>query len=1188
MFLKRLESIGFKSFAQRINIEFVKGVTAVVGPNGSGKSNVSDAIRWVLGEQSVRSLRGEKMEDIIFQGSESRKPLNVAEVNLTLDNSEQTLPLDYQEISIMRRVYRSGESEFFINKQACRLKDIVDLFMGSGLGKEAFSIISQGKVEEILSSKAEERRVIFEEAAGVLKYKQRKRKSEFKLAETEENLYRVDDIIYEIEKQINPLQHQSEIAETYLELIEELKEKEISLLVTQIEEIYSNWEALLKQIENEKLNEIKQTTAIQREEAELEKGRIEIDELDKILEKLQVQLLKATTELEQYEGKKQVYIEREIHVKANKEKLQAEINNKEEAIKKQKKQLNDETEQLVALRETRKSTLKKIEDLNCKLSTTKETIKDEIEHLKSIYIEKLNEQAALRNEKQSIKLQIQQLISKKNKHSQENEQVKSQQKELEKTKNKVVNSMNKLEELLNEKQTEIDNVNIELKKKRIRVEKDQTKLYQDYQQIEKMKSRQEMLEELKEEFHGFFLGVKAILKARDQGVLKGIHGAIIELIDIPKELLTAIETVLGGQAQHIVVTNEQVARNAISYLRKTNNGRATFIPLDTIQPRGLPTHVLNTIESHDGYVGIAADMVKVDVHYNSIINYSMGNVILAKTLKDANELASLSGRRFRIVSLEGDVVNPGGSMSGGAKQKRNSSIFTREKDLQEVTEKRIEFERRAEEFLLDVNKQKETIVRQESEYQNLEDEVQKLQDKLQVERETATEHSMLFKSMTADIKLYQREQQQFNEDKTDYKQRSELLTKQLTNIETNLVEIQNKIDLLTKQENEFKDSEKIDEKQLHALQINLAEQDERIKYQQEKSQNIKAHLETETEQHQINADELSKLLDIEQMKESENDINDKIEQYTNNKEKFSRSIENKRSERQNKIQRISDRELELKQQQKQQQVFVTTLQQKEVAANRYDVELENRLSKLQTDYEITFERAKKLYRKNEEQDNAMNVVKDIKKQITMLGTVNLGAIDEYKRLSERYTFLTEQKKDLVEAKQTLYTAIAEMDGEMKRLFDETFNQIKREFTIVFKELFGGGYAELKLTDPSDLLNTGVDIIAQPPGKKLQQLGLLSGGERALTAIALLFSILRVRPVPFCVLDEVEAALDESNVVRFAKYVRSHSSDTQFIVITHRKATMEEADVLYGVTMQEPGVSRLVSVRLEETNELIEP
>lgn len=1186
MYLKRLESVGFKSFAERINVEFVPGVTAVVGPNGSGKSNITDAMRWVLGEQSAKSLRGSKMEDIIFQGSDTRKPLNVAEVTLVLDNSDHALPLDFDEVSVTRRVYRSGDSEFYINKQSCRLKDIVDLFLDSGLGKEAFSIISQGKVEEILSSKAEERRTIFEEAAGVLKYKQRKKKAEYKLAETQENLNRVEDIIYEIESQLEPLKAQAETAKEYLHQKELLKNHEISLLITEIELLHDEWQAILKEIESEKMAEIELKTGIQKKEAALASERQEIDRIDDKINELQERLLITTQQLEQYEGKKQVFHERIKHHTENKEKLVADKEEAERRIFILESELKEEEIKLQSLIEARQKTKQVVEELRRKLTTDKESLAEQIEDLKSEYIEFLNQQAAKRNEKQSIAQQLQQITGKKDIQEEKFHDLLKQREIYTKNLDEATKTLQTIEANYREKDESIRNLKLDIEKRRKQYQESQTKLFQGYQLIEKLKSKKEMLEEMKEDFQGFFQGVKAVLRAREEGKLSSIHGAVIELIDVPKEYITAIETVLGGQAQHIVVENDETARQAINWLKKTNGGRATFLPLGSIQPRFIPSDVLSQIESHPGYVGIAGKLVNTNSAFQKSVDHLMGHVVIAKTLKDANEIARITLRRYRVVTLDGDVVHPGGSMSGGAQKKTNQSLFTREKDLAELTEKLADYEAKAVDFEKQVHVQKHKIAELEIALQNLEDTLSDDQFQLQEARAAHKELELKLASLKDSLSIYDQDKEQYHLDMKTLEDRDSQLNDELNQIEEQLQKLNAQIDLLAKEEVEFKENQDLLQQDFHKYQVQLAEQEERVKYQQENQSKLQEQLNEIKQRQRTLEDELDELVQLSESHETEEEISEKVMEKSNEKTTITESIQELRSERMERTKRLQDDERELKEENKNHQALLEKLQKKEVKANRIDVELENRLTVLQTEYIITFEKAKQDYDKVENIEEAKNEVKAIKLKIERLGNVNLGAIDEYERISERYTFLSEQRDDLVQAKQTLFSAIKEMDEEMEHLFSSTFSQIKEEFAIVFKELFGGGHAELKLTDPSNILETGVDIIAQPPGKKLQNLGLLSGGERALTAIALLFAILRVRPVPFCVLDEVEAALDEANVVRFAKYVKQYSENTQFIVITHRQGTMENADVLYGVTMQESGVSRLVSVRLEETKELM--
>lgn len=1186
MYLKRLESVGFKSFAERISVDFVPGVTAVVGPNGSGKSNITDAIRWVLGEQSAKTLRGSKMEDIIFQGSDSRKPLNVAEVTLVLDNQNHSLPLDYDEVSVTRRVYRSGDSEFYINKQSCRLKDIIDLFMDSGLGRDAFSIISQGKVEEILSSKAEERRTIFEEAAGVLKYKQRKKKAEYKLAETQENLNRVEDIIYEIEQQKEPLWEQAEKAKNYMKLKEELKQEEISLLITEIEKLHNEWKALLDIINEKKNEEIKMKTFIRQKESQIEKQRLQINKLDKEIENKQDELLQTSELLEKYEGKKQLFNERSKHFDENKQKLERLKEETAESIRNLEKELLEEQGKLTNLSDSRKKAKQQIQQLQEKLAISEESISDQIEGLKSDYIEFLNKQAAIRNEKQSIKQQKQQIFGRKDRQASRFKDSLRQREELSLKKEETEAKLIQQEKLWTTIQEETTDIKSKLEKERNLFQESQTKLYQGYQYIEKLKSQKEMLEEMKEDFQGFFQGVKAILKAREQKQLENIHGAVIELIDVPKNYITAIETVLGGQAQHIVVQHDLAARNAIQWLKQTNNGRATFLPLESIQERFITNDVLLQINKHPGFIGVAANLVQVESLYRKAVNHLMGHVIISKTLKDANEIARMIGRRFRVVTLDGDVVNPGGSMSGGALKKTNQSLFSRDKDIKELNEKINQFQQKITLFEQKLANQKEKISDLENQFKTNEESLVQEQQSLQKLQSYCKELELKLDSLNNNLSIYDQDHKQYIHESERLEKRDKELTKKLHDIKQELEEIQKKMDQLSEEETQLRDSKEVMQQELHQCQISLAEQEERIKNQKEKVKSVETRITESNNLLRSYKKDLDNLYEMAYIEETEEEIDQKLELNRKKKEGLTNLIQERRLQRAQLTQIIQDEEKELKEENKRHQTFAQEIQQKEVQANRLDVDLENRLNHLQTEYTITFEKASQLYEKVTDVTESKALVTDLKARIERLGTVNLGAIDEYDRISERYEFLSGQRNDLVEAKETLYSVISEMDEEMIKRFDDTFSKIKEEFAVVFQQLFGGGHAELKLTDPKHLLDTGVDIIAQPPGKKLQNLGLLSGGERSLTAIALLFAILRVRPVPFCILDEVEAALDEANVTRFAKYIKLYSENTQFIVITHRKGTMEEADVLYGVTMQESGVSRLVSVRLEDTKELI--
>ncbi|NQD65894.1 chromosome segregation protein SMC [Bacillus haikouensis] len=1187
MFLKQLEVMGFKSFAERISVEFVPGVTAVVGPNGSGKSNIIDAIRWVLGEQSAKSLRGSKMEDVIFAGSDSRKALNIAEVTLVLDNEDGALPIDYSEISVTRRVYRSGDSEYLLNKQTCRLKDIIELFMDSGLGKEAFSIISQGKVEEILNSKPEERRTIFEEAAGVLKYKSRKKKAESKLFETQENLNRVNDILHELEGQVEPLKIQASMAKDYLEKKEELEKFEVALTVYDIEDLHKQWEKLSLDFEQHGREELSLSSLVQKKESILAQTRDKIAALDESVTDLQEVLLSTSEELEKLEGRKQVLIERKKNSSTNETQLKQTIDETTARLA----QLSSEKDILqkdYQVIETDVTALK--QELSAKQSQFmhySENIEEIIESYKSDYIEKLNQQAAAKNEIQYLQQQLEQQSSRSGRLEAENEKYVQQRDDLQKNHKELSTKLQQQKEeigghihLYREEQKQLETV-------RNKYEKQEKMLYQAFQYLQQAKSRKEMLEEMEDDYSGFFQGVKEVLKARDT-VLTGIEGAVAELVNVPKQYETAMETALAASMQHIVVAAEEDGRKAIAYLKKNQYGRATFLPMNVMKGKSIPATQLSMLKGHHSFVGVGSELISYNPRYGMIMSNLLGNVLITKDLKGANEIAKMIQYRYRLVTLEGDVVNPGGSMSGGTVKQKKNSLLSRKGELEEMKEKLSAMENQTEQLQIQVKSLKEESAFRERKLEEMRVSGERLRIREQELLSQLRENELSRQNMDERLSLYDLEKKDFTSIKEKHDIRSEELKELLDKIKLEIDDLDKKIEELTLQKNSERTSKDALSDEISDMKASLAARNEQLVNTRKQLQRLKENrAETEKRVETLKDDLLWLQTEMKDNFSGEKQLVIQAEKCALQKSETTQLISVRRDERLKLQESVDDEELELKELKRQHKGLVTALKDEEVKINRLDVELENRLNHLREEYMLSFEAAKEDYPLTIEVDEARRKVKLVKLALEELGTVNIGAIDEYERVKERYEFLLEQKEDLTEAKDTLYTVINEMDSEMIRRFDQTFSAIQVEFEGVFKALFGGGRAELKLTDPSDLLNTGVDIVAQPPGKKLQNLGLMSGGERALTAIALLFSILKIRPVPFCILDEVEAALDEANVQRFSQYLKRFSDDTQFIVITHRKGTMEEAHVLYGVTMQESGVSKLVSVRLQETHELLE-
>lgn len=1186
MFLKRLDIVGFKSFAERTSIEFVPGVTAVVGPNGSGKSNISDGIRWVLGEQSAKSLRGSKMEDIIFSGSDTRKPLNFAELTLTLNNEDQHIAIDYSEVSVTRRVYRSGESEYYINKQSCRLKDIHELFMDSGLGREAYSIIGQGKIEEILSSKSEERRVIFEEAAGVLKYKTRKMKAERKLQETQDNLLRVEDILHELDSQIEPLKMQASIAKDYLLKKEELEKVEVGLLVYEIEELHTNWEQQKEKVQQLLTEQLQLSSQIKVEEVKIDEFRANMRALDDSINDLQELLLTASEQLEKNEGQKEVLKERKKNYYHTKEGLIKKRELLQEKKNLMEANLKSELQKEKAFKEQLALSKQKLEAETNVLTSLEDDIETELDRLKTDYIEVLNEQASIRNEIRYLEEQLRQRKLKSN-HLDDNNMSLLEQREA------LLIKEAHLHEKLSQKQTALEEhvrsfrkVSFELEQLGNDYQEKETLLYQAFAHLQQIKSRKEVLEEMQADFAGFFQGVKEVLKARDT-ILTGIEGAVAELLTVPKNVELAVETALGGAMQHIVVNTEQDGREAIQFLKQRKLGRATFLPMSVIKGRDLASFEKEKLESHSAFVGVAIDLIQFDAKYRPVISNLLGHVIIANDLEGANSIAKILNYKNRVVTLDGDVVNPGGSMSGGSIKQKGTPILGRQRELEELISKLSKLEEDTQKMEIKVKTLKNDRQKKEEFLNELRKQGELMRSEEQQLKGQVRELEIESKNLNERLSLYDKEKASYQLEVSEMEQKLQTLANKLT--ETTVVknELDEKVQNLT----EKKKTQQTSKEQLNnfitSLKVQVAKEEEQYRNQNERVQTVtkeKGNIEEEWRE----IDEQYWLLERE-MNDSnsgEDSLDELIEEKRLEKERTLQLIQERRKERLSFQTTHDDLEKEIKECKRKQRQLTDYLHTEEVKVNRLDVDLENRLEKLSSDYEISFEMAKAKYPLVMEAAAAKTRVKLIKLAIDELGTVNLGAIDEYTRVFERFTFLTEQKADLQEAKETLYRVIREMDEEMSTRFETTFMQIKSHFQVVFQQLFGGGKADLILSDPLNILTTGVDIVAQPPGKKLQHLALLSGGERALTAIALLFAILKVRPVPFCVLDEVEAALDEANVSRFAHFLKNFSKETQFIVVTHRKGTMEEADVLYGVTMQESGVSKLVSVRLEETSNLI--
>ncbi|TCS93118.1 chromosome segregation protein SMC [Hazenella coriacea] len=1184
MYLKRLEMSGFKSFANRTELEFVPGITAVVGPNGSGKSNVTDGIRWVLGEQSAKSLRGAKMEDVIFAGSDTRKPVGYCEVSMTFDNSERRLALDYAEVTVTRRVYRSGDSEYFLNKQLCRLKDIHELFMDTGIGKDAYSMIGQGKIDEILSTKSEDRRAIFEEAAGIVKYKTRKKEAEKKLDGTEQNLSRIHDLIHELDSQVQPLSEQAETAKKYKEFKDELQNIEIGLYVHKIETLHDQWQLATQEVKQLTEFQVSLSAELSTKEAELAQLKMQLNDHEQVWEEVQTGLLTVSGELEKAEGQREVRLERNRNRTLTKDQLKERLQQLEEErirLSEEAQQLDD---RLVVKRKELEQAEWELGLVQQKMSLAGDDESEQLAELTERVQGNVNQIVALRSEKQYVEEQCFQLDERLKSLQEKEQQFQQQQAEYSTQSKEIADKLQIVEEQLKEAAEQVRSI-AQQKQKLEEEEKNLFKQNRDAeQQLHRLRSQYELIREMEAEHQGFFQGVKEILTARDRGVshLQGIHGAVAQLIQVPEKYEAALETSLGGALQHLVVENEQVGRQGITYLKEKRLGRATFLPLDVLQGRYLPSAEREKLKQVPGFVGVGAELVKTDEKYRTLIQHLLGLVIVAETLEQANRIARQLNYRYRVVTLDGDVVNPGGSMSGGSRQKTKTNLLGRSRQLEELEAQLETAKQKWEEIgghLIQLEQRRkkleedwENVRRQGEERRMYEQELHGLERELQIKS----------KSVTDQKQQYQEELQQTHEKQQALRIHLQELHEQIGQRETEKYQMETLVEqsqarvkqqATTKEEATERMTEwKVQVARLNQETTNLTENQTRM--QQELIRLAQQKTSVEEELGALESQDESGQVELVSLEEQ-------IEKLRLNKEQQQQRLSEVRAHREQLLQQRDEQEQAVRQTQQALRKKETGLRDQEVRVNRLDVELNHLLQKLAEEYEISFERAQQVYDKPEEPAKAERRVRSLKSQISSLGEVNLGAIEEYQRLSERLEFLKTQEADLLEAKQTLYEIIERMESEMGKRFAENFELIRGEFQHVFVQMFGGGRADLHLSDPDNLLETGIEIVAQPPGKKLQNLTLLSGGERALAALALLFAVLCIKPVPFCVLDEVDAALDEANLTRFTRYMREFANKTQFIIITHRKHTMEGADVLYGITMQESGVSKLVSVSLEE-------
>ena len=1182
MYLKRLELQGFKSFADKTILELMPGITTVIGPNGSGKSNISDAIRWVLGEQSMKSLRGTKSLDIIFAGTQNRKSLGFAEASLVFDNSDGALPIEYTEVTVTRKIYRSGETGYYINKVPCRLKDVLELFMDTGIGKDGYSIIGQGKIDEILSNKSEDRRHIFEEAAGIVKYRTRKQESEKKLEHTKLNLLRINDILTEIEGNLEPLQMQADKAKKYLNLREELKSIEIGLFVYNIEKYKQDLEKVVQDIEIMQSQCNDEEGRLERVKILKEELKSSIDEITETIENMSNIGFESQKQIEQLNSDINVAKTRIANNNENNDRYLKEIEEQNAKIK----ELKDEIEQKEAKKDNLKQNKEKFEkELNEKQAeldklTEKLSSKElEIEGYKHTVEENTDKKYELQSEinaqninyqnfekrQAQIKQEMQSTISELDGTRLNKEDIAKQFNEIENKKNKAQNSLNEVSKQREEANQKIksfeSNINILSSEMRIK------------------ESRLKFLIETEKEKEGYIKSVKSLLKDCEniKELGKGMNGVLANIIEVPDDLQTAIEMCLGASLQNIVTETETDAKRLVEHLRKNNLGRASFLPISSV--RGKKLDKIKGNES--GVIGIASDLVKYNKKYEQIILNLLGRTVIVDNMDTAIKVAKQNGYTFRIVTTEGDLINPSGAITGGSVAKKTVNILGRGKEIEKLEKEIKNLKQKIEKLENDKQNYEESIEGILELSANLEKELQ------EIDITYATEKQKVI-SINENIEKLEKRLNRLKEEQANLEKQKEeaVSTKGDLQVEINKIVEQN--EELSKIITEFAELNKDDQKYIDDLnfditnlKISVSSFDESEASIQEIQERINQELEnahTSIENKNTQIEQIKK--DNEDLEKSIEETLQKIEEVKESVNSSSSKIEELKKERAQKSEKLSKQEDEITAKFKVIEDLKGQLVKLDVKKTKIEEDINGIINKMWEEYELTPNNAEQ-YQKPENVALTQRRVNSLRTEIRELGSVNVDSIEEYKNLKDRYDFMSEQRLDLENTMSKLRKVISDMTQIMKEQFKEKFKVINKNFGEVFAELFGGGKAELTLEDEENILECGIDITVQPPGKKLQNMMLLSGGEKAFTAIALLFAILKINPAPFCVLDEIEAALDDVNVFRYADYLKKFTDHTQFLVITHRKGTMEVADTVYGVTMEESGISKLLSMKLKQ-------
>lgn len=1180
MYLSRIEMTGFKSFADKTVIEFDRGMTAVVGPNGSGKSNLSEAIRWVLGEQSAKSLRGSKMEDVIFNGTQKRKPVNLARVTLVLNNEDRYLDLDYAEIAISRSFNRNGESQYAINKEPCRMKDIVDLLMDSGLGKNSFSIISQGQVERILLNKAEDRRAIFEEAAGVQKYQYRKLEAERKLEKSRDHLSRVKDILYELGLQMTPLKDQKDKALQYQELKSLLTDQEIALYTHQIADYKAQWEqgkGAVDELEAHLATLEQDRQQQDRALAEAKQAFNDLVDHGDHLGQAQQTLLQA---IERKRSQIQIQEQESQFAQTNQ-------SQQGEALAKARQDLADLEEKWTANQLQLKDKAASAQAVNRQLKSAQQErqalmgrSEENVEALRSQMMDLYQERAHQANHYQTTLDQIQQKESRLDRLRQQLQRDRLQSEEIQAKVKQEEARLADIQARLATMQGDVATRQARLSQDKVQTQADRATLFNLEREVNHLQGTYESLKHKQESYNGYFAGVRGVMTAGQS--LKGIHGPVADLIQVDETLQTAIEIALGGAAQNIVVENDQAAKEAIAFLKTRRLGRATFLPIPNIKAKSFPEQTWAQLREKAGVVGLANQLVSFEGPYQAIIDHLLGPCLVVETIDLAQQLAGRFGHRLKIVTLTGDLILPGGSITGGHVRQTQDSMLSQKKALNRARSAFTQAQDRLKQLAADYESRGEAQDRQQAELGALQQAFSQLdQEKQAVSLVIGQDHYQI-QSLEKVLKLGQMDQEELQRDIRHLKQAVLDQAEQRQANDQEIEAIQQALTQATLSAEDRQQASQMLERtiadlktQAAILQVELQQGQERDRDWQEQIVALKQRLQ------QGEASTTHSHTHLQELHQTIQALQAELTTMEDQAQSQQRQLDEAKEERHQRQVEIDRLESQAKVLQDQYQTTYRQMDKLEGQMDKFQTFIDNFLTYLNDEYQLTYEMAAQRAHPIDSVKDRQDSVRHLRRQIESLGPVNLQAIDDYEELSQRFNHLSEQEADLLEAMDQLQTTMDAMDAEVVQRFSHTFEVINHHFKLAFRHLFGGGDATLTLTEPDQILTTGVDIIAQPPGKKKQALALLSGGERALTAIALLFAILEAKPVPFVVLDEVEAALDDANVDRYGQYIRAFTQQTQFIVITHRKGTMEHADVLYGVTMQESGISRLASVRLQD-------